>query len=90
MSRFQVSVIVVNYNCYATLRACIKTILLSEEVGELLLIDNASTDGSIELVKTNADTRLKIICLKRNIGLAAARNLAANRAKYNLSSLHRC
>jgi GT2 family glycosyltransferase len=83
MSRFNVSVIVVNFNCHATLQACIESILLSKEVEELLLVDNASTDNSINLIKTNTDARLKIILLKRNIGLAAARNLAAARARCN-------
>jgi GT2 family glycosyltransferase len=83
ISRFNVSVIVVNYNCRATLQACIRSILLSNNVGELLLVDNASTDNSMELIKTYNDSRLKIISLNRNIGLAAARNLAAAEARYN-------
>jgi len=78
LSRFDVSVIVVNYNCHNTLKDCIKSILLSEAVGELLLVDNASTDKSMDLIEEYiADVRLKIIRLNRNIGLAKARNLAA-------------
>jgi len=80
LSRLNVSVIVVNYNCYSTLNECIRSILLSRGVEELLLVDNASTDGSMELVEKNTDARLKIIRLKRNIGLAKARNLAAAKA----------
>jgi GT2 family glycosyltransferase len=83
ISRFSVSVIVVNYNCHATLQACIGSILLSKNVGELLLVDNASTDDSMEPIKKYNDSRLKIISLNRNIGLAAARNLAAAKARYN-------
>jgi N-acetylglucosaminyl-diphospho-decaprenol L-rhamnosyltransferase len=80
LSRFNVSVIVVNYNCHTTLKDCIKSILLSKGVGELLLVDNASTDGSMDLIeKYTADLRLKIIRLSRNIGLAGARNLAATK-----------
>jgi GT2 family glycosyltransferase len=78
---FNVSVIVVNYNCYYTLKACIKSILKSEAVREILLVDNASTDGSMDLIEKCTDDRLKIIRLKQNIGLAAARNLAAARTK---------
>lgn len=80
LSRSNVSVIVVNYNCYSTLNECLRSILLSRGVEELLLVDNASTDGSMELVEKNTDARLKIIRLKRNVGLAKARNLAAAKA----------
>lgn len=72
------SVIIVNYNCSLTLEKCISSILNSKRVGELLLVDNASTDGSLHLLdKYAADSRLRIICLKKNIGLPGARNLAA-------------
>ncbi|MCW4003156.1 MAG: glycosyltransferase family 2 protein [Candidatus Bathyarchaeota archaeon] len=76
----QVSVIVVNYNCHTTLKACIHSILLSKNVGELVLVDNASTDRSLELIQDyTTDERLKIIPLKSNIGLAGARNLAVTK-----------
>jgi GT2 family glycosyltransferase len=65
------------------LNECISSILLSRGVDELLLVDNASTDGSMELAEKNTDARLKIIRLKRNIGLAKARNLAAAKAVGN-------
>jgi len=81
MYSFDVSVIVVNYNCNTTLKACIESILLSKEVGELLLVDNASTDDSLSLIKKCTDARLKILTLNRNIGLPAARNLAASKTK---------
>lgn len=77
LSQLDVSVIVVNYNCYSTLDDCISSILHSKGVGELLLVDNASVDGSMDLMERYSDARLKIIRLDRNIGLAGARNLAA-------------
>ena len=80
LPQFNVSVVVVNYNCLATLKNCIGSILLSRSVDELVLIDNASTDGSMDLVK-HSDPRLKIIRLNRNIGLAAARNLGAAKTR---------
>ncbi len=41
---------------------------------ELLMVDDASTDGSLELLKTLVDTdpRLKVIRLRRNFGQTAA------------------
>lgn len=87
MSDRGVSVIVVNYNCLSTLNACIGTILESKYVEELLLIDNASTDGSIESIKHYLDDRLKIICLSRNVGLTSARNLAATQASCSILAI---
>jgi N-acetylglucosaminyl-diphospho-decaprenol L-rhamnosyltransferase len=79
-----VSVVVVNYNCYKTLYDCISSILRSKWVGELLLVDNASTDKSLALIeKFTDDVRLKIIRLDRNIGLARAQNLAAAKTRSN-------
>jgi GT2 family glycosyltransferase len=82
-----VSVIVVNYNCQTTLRACIGTILHSRNVGELLLVDNASTDGSLDSIKQYNDNRLQIVRLQKNFGLTAARNFAATKAKYNILAI---
>jgi N-acetylglucosaminyl-diphospho-decaprenol L-rhamnosyltransferase len=83
----RVSVIVVNYNCLSTLNACIGTILSSNSVGELLLVDNASTDKSMESIENYKDSRLKIIRLNKNVGLAAARNLAADRAQFDILAI---
>ena len=47
LSVFDVSVIVVNYNCSATLENCINSLLSSRGFGELLLVDNGSTDRSL-------------------------------------------
>jgi GT2 family glycosyltransferase len=56
---------------------CIKSILESKGVKELFLVDNASTDKSMDLIKKYTDERLKIIYLDKNVGLAKAGNIAA-------------
>ena len=76
-----------NYNCHSTLKACLGSILRSRGVGEVILVDNASKDESMNLIKEIIDKRLNIIRLKRNIGLAAARNLAAERAHYGILAI---
>ena len=83
MSKLNVSVIVVNYNCMTTLKYSVETILRSKGVEELLLVDNASTDKSLESISESMDNRLKIIRMKKNIGLTAARNLAASKTTCN-------
>jgi glycosyltransferase involved in cell wall biosynthesis len=48
---------------------------------EILLIDDASSDNSLEKVKKINDNRIKIISLEKNIGRAAARNIGIEEAK---------
>jgi GT2 family glycosyltransferase len=76
-----VSVIIVNYNGKVYLDKCLdsikKTTLYSEL--EVLVIDNNSADGSVDLVKEKYP-EVKTIELKENVGFAAANNLAAKQA----------
>jgi glycosyltransferase involved in cell wall biosynthesis len=48
---------------------------------EILLIDDGSSDNSLEKVKKINDNRIKIISLEKNIGRAAARNIGIEEAK---------
>jgi GT2 family glycosyltransferase len=72
-----VSVIVLNYNGRQWLGPCLiatRTQLAGR--GELIFVDNASTDGSIELVRERfPDVRL--LALDRNLGFAGGNNAGA-------------
>lgn len=71
-----VRVIIVNYNAGQYLRRCVETLLSQSLNGfEAVIVDNASTDGSLEGLAT--DPRLEVRRLDRNMGFAAANNLAA-------------
>ncbi len=50
---------------------------------ELILVDDCSTDGSLELALelAEADSRIRVIALEENSGAAVARNSAINIAK---------
>jgi len=80
-----VSIIIVNYNGKVYLDKCLdsikKTTLNSNP--EVLVIDNNSADGSVDLVKEKYP-EVKIIELKENVGFAAANNLAAKDSKGDL------
>lgn len=70
-----VSVIIVNYNTKKLTNECISSIV-QETSGiqyEIILVDNASTDGSIELFR--ADKRVKFIESCENLGFGKANNL---------------
>lgn len=76
-----ISTIIVNYNAGAALVACIRSVI--DQVREVILVDNASRDSSIELVKSQFadDVRLRIIANESNLGFARACNQGAQAAQ---------
>lgn len=75
-----VSIIIVNYNTYNLTLNCIESIIKNTDSisYEIILVDNASKDGSKELF--SKDKRLKYIYLEENIGFGRANNVAAEYA----------
>lgn len=75
-----VSVVIVNYNAGQFLTACIDSAL--PQVSEVLVVDNASTDLSLELCTEHfaVEPKLKIIRNTTNLGFAAACNIGVTRA----------
>ena len=75
--RVPVSVIIVNRNTGSYLKRCVLS--LNEQIAppfEVIVVDNASTDGSAGGLE-ECGPNLKVIKLDRNIGFAAANNHAA-------------
>ena len=74
----KLSVILVNYNGKRYNDKCIASILKSQgkEQIQVVVVDNASTDGSLEALRQNwgADERVYIISLDRNYGFSKANN----------------
>lgn len=70
----QLSVIIVNYNSGEFLTACVRTAL--PQVSEIILVDNASADGSLDLCLSNFPNhpKLKVIRNSANLGFATACN----------------
>ncbi|MBV6476816.1 MAG: glycosyltransferase family 2 protein [Rhodocyclaceae bacterium] len=73
-----VSVICVNYNGGALLVDCVQSVLASSVSIELIISDNGSSDGSLNLLRAalKEDRRLKIVENGRNLGFAGASNAA--------------
>ena len=70
-----VSVVMPVYNDAALVRRAIKSVAeQSYQSFELIIIDDASTDGLIESLSTCTDRRMKILRHQQNKGAAAARN----------------
>lgn len=84
----QLSIIIVHYRTYELTKQTIESILM-ESYGfefEILLVDNASGDGSIEklaedFLEEQRKGRLLILCNQENLGFSKANNIAIRKAK---------
>ena len=76
------SIIIVNYNGKHLLRECFDSVLAqSVKDFELILVDNGSTDGSVDYVVSNySDKRIKLALSKQNLGFAGGNNLGYKHA----------
>jgi GT2 family glycosyltransferase len=78
-----VSVVVVNYNGREYLERCIASLLemdYPQDVLEIVLIDNASSDGSVEAVVAAHGDRVKITRNSENLGFSPVVNQGAHLA----------
>lgn len=64
----KVAIVVLSYNLLDMTQNCIESIrrTVSEDVREIIVIDNASTDGSVEWLRQQND--IKLLCNKENEG----------------------
>ncbi len=82
MSSLQLSVIIVSYNVKYFLRQCLQSVERALEglAGEVWVVDNASVDGSVEMVKQEFP-RVRLIVNDTNLGFAKANNQAIRQAR---------
>jgi len=84
--KLDLSIIILNYNSGDFLRKCLESIGRVKKNGfeyEVIVVDNASTDGSIECINelTNYGLRIRTILNKKNLGFAAGNNVGVKKAK---------
>jgi len=81
----ELSVIIVNYNVRAYLEQCLRTVqeAMKGIDGDVFVVDNQSTDGSVEMVRAKFPG-VKLIANTENVGFSRANNQAirASAAKY--------
>lgn len=78
----KLSVVIVNYNVRAYLEQCLRTVFRAMEGidGEVFVVDNLSTDGSVEMVREKFP-EVELIANKENVGFSRANNQAIRLAK---------
>ncbi|MGJ5634666.1 glycosyltransferase family 2 protein [Nostoc sp. CALU 1950] len=78
----KVSVIIPAYNTEAYIAKSIKSALEQTLTDiEVIIVDDASSDKTVEVAKSFTDQRLKVIVNQQNLGAAAARNRALRAAQ---------
>lgn len=79
-----VSIIMPSYNAARFIGESINSVLLQTYSNwELLIVDDCSKDNSVEVVRkfANIDKRVVLFSLEKNVGAAAARNVAIEHAQ---------
>ena len=78
----QLSVVIVNYNVREFLHHALVSLQKAMKGirGEVIVVDNASDDGSVEMVRKRFPS-VHLIASKSNLGFAKANNLALKRAR---------
>lgn len=89
MKKIIVSIIIPSFNTKAVTLRCIQSVVENTTIPyEIVVIDNASTDGTVEAVKQLKieNWKLKIFCNSKNMGFAKAVNqgITAAKGKYIL------
>jgi len=73
MSGVKLSVVLVNYNTRAITLACLESLERHCPEAEVILVDNASKDGSVAAIRGRFP-EVKLIALERNEGFAGGNN----------------
>jgi len=82
-----VSIVIPNFNGRRHLEACLSSIQnLTYRHLEIIIVDNASTDGSVDFVKANYP-RVKILVNAVNLGFAEGCNVGIRNARGNYVAL---
>ena len=76
--RDTVSLIIVNYNACDCIVACVSSAI--NQVDEVIVVDNASSDGSLAQLQDvfSGDRRLKIVRNRENLGFATGCNIGVD------------
>jgi chondroitin synthase len=77
-----VSVIITTYNSSSTIEACVESIIKQSYKNlEIIIVDDASTDQTVEIINKFKDSRIKLYRLDYNSGTYLAKNIGISKSK---------
>ena len=76
----QCDVVIVNFNTGEVLKDAVASVLRSQSVAHVYVVDNASADFSLDFLPRDQGDRLTVIRNQANLGYAAACNIGLSRA----------
>ena len=81
-----VSVIIPAYNSELLISRCIESVLCQHHLREVIIVDDCSGDSTLRLARSYAerDSRVEVIALPKNCGVAAARNTGVRASSGNI------
>lgn len=71
----KISIVIVTYNSIKWIKNCLESILESSLTSEIIIIDNYSTDNTLDFLKENYLEKIRLIESNENIGFGRANNL---------------
>lgn len=86
MNDIKLSIVIVNYNTASLLKKCLETVYNALDFADLarqeevIVVDNASTDGTTDMLEKNFPT-VKIIKNSQNLGFAKGNNQGIQKSK---------
>ena len=83
--KYKISVIIPIYNSSKFIKRCINTLAKQDfkMAFEIIFVDDASKDNSIDLIKKIKLDNVKIFTLSKNSGPSVARNIELKKQKEN-------
>ncbi|HWB62261.1 MAG TPA: glycosyltransferase, partial [Chitinophagales bacterium] len=77
----KLSVVIVNYNVQFFLEQCLASVLRATAgiAAEVIVVDNASSDGSCQMLRSKFPT-VKLIASEKNLGFSGGNNLGIKAA----------
>lgn len=91
MKTLSCSIIITNWNGQDLLRECLPTVLSAVQEDrvnhyEVIVVDDCSTDSSVEFLKTNFP-EVQVLVPKKNLGFQRANNFGVRKSRYDLVML---
>lgn len=83
MQEFETAILILNYNGKKHLEKFLPSVIENNDKAHIYLIDNASTDDSIQFIENEYPDSIQTIKLKRNFGFAEGYNVGVRKIKSN-------